>query len=322
MKYGKRAFDKDNDCKPAHSSLTGVLRRYWSPNIARYITTVIEKCNVSNHVGQLPPQLREFVEPTEIPKATQQFCAALDNFVNKKYTYICEACYKNKIYPMPEIEQIFGTKCVIEVNGEPVGKGLRPYEGSLGFVCKVVFPDVELEYALKLFYKKSWAPEYGPLHGALAEIAAAFGANQAEPRDNNPIYLARLTGNKKYMLSQWVYEAIDLPMMRKNVNQIFETSLQEQGARNWHAGRRIDYGGTYKTKYGMAPYPVRKLYRKMVNAANKNDNAAMQRLREDAVGYIAKQQFNAAIKCVCDMARPYYNCDLYNFVSSYRIRQK
>jgi len=322
MKYGKCFSDKDNNCKPTHSSLTGVLRKFWSPNMARYITTALEKCNVSNHVGQLPPQLREFVEPTEIPKATQQFCAALDNFVNKKYTYICEACYKNKVYPMPEIEQIFGTKCVIEVNGEPGAKGLRPYEGSLGFVCKVVFPDVELEYALKLFYKKSWAPEYGPLHGALAEIAAAFAANRAEPRDNNPIYLARLTSNKKYMLSQWVYEAIDCPLQRFNQFEVFRASLLEVDARNWHAGRRIDYGGTYISSYGALSYPVRKLYRKIVNAAEKEDFVAMQKLKDSATGYIAKQQLNQAIQCVYYASWVDCRPDLYHFISDFKRKQK
>ena len=322
MKYGKRVFDKDNDRKPAHSSLTGVLRRYWSPNIARYITTVSEKCNVSNHVGQLPPQLREFVEPTEIPRATQQFCAALDNFVNKKYTYICEECYKNKIYPMPEIEQIFGTKCVIEVNGEPGGEWLRPYEGSLGFVCKVVFPDVELEYALKLFYKKSWAPEYGPLHSALAEIAAAFGANQAEPRDNNPVYMARLTGNKKYMLSQWLDAAPECPLQRFNQFEIFQTGILEVAPQNWHAGRRIDYGGTQLTQYGALPYPVRKLYRKIVNVAEKEDVDAMQKIIDCATGYIEKRQLNQALECVCDMSWGNHRPDLYYFALDFKRRQK
>ena len=314
-------FDEKTNQGPKHRALTGFLRTYWSPNIARYITTVIEKCNVSNHVGQLPPQLREFVEPTEIPKAMQQFCAALDNFVNKKYTYICEGCYKNKIYPMPEIEQIFGTKCVIEVNGEPVGKGLRPYEGSLGFVCKVVFPDVELEYALKLFYKKSWAPEYGPLHDALAEIASAFAANQVEPRDNNPIYLARLTG-KRYMLSQWLYETIDSPLQRFNQFEIFRTNILEINAWNWHAGRRIDYGGTKLTLYGALPYPVRKLYRKIVNAAEKEDFITMQKLKDSATGYIAKQQLNQAMKCVCDMSWADCRPDLYYFISDFKRKNK
>ncbi len=322
MSFLNKFFDNAHVDRPKHRSLTGFLRRYWSHGMHYELEYILNNCDVSGHVGELPPQLREFVEPEQIAAVRQKFCAALDNFVNKKYTYICTECYKNRVYPMPEIEKIFGTKCIMEVNGEPVTKGGRPHEGGLGVVCKLVFPDVDLEYALKLFYKKSWAREYGPLHGAYAEVAAAFSANQAEPRDNNPVYLARLTGKKKYMLSQWAYEAIDLPIMRKNQNVMFQTYHVEVAARNWRSGRRIDYGATYKTAYGMASYPVRKLYRKMVNAANKNDNVAMQKLKDDTKGYIAKQQFNAAIKCVCDMASSRYDCDLYNFVSPYRIRQK
>ncbi len=318
MKYSTSFLTKDRDCKPAHRPLAGFLRKHWSPNIGRVVQRIIENCDVSSTIGELPPQLREFVEPDQIRTSREKFCAALGNFVNKKYKYICEECYKDKIYPMPEIEQIFGTKCVIEVNGKPGPKGLRPYEGSLGFVCKLVFPDVELEYALKLFYKKSWAPEYGPYHGSFAEVAAAFAANRAEPRDNNPIYLARLTGKKDYMLSQWQYEAKDLPLQRFNQFEIFRTGLLEVEPRNWHAGRRIDFGGTYETAYGMAKYPVRKLYRKMLAAAERNDTDAMQKMKDNVKNYIEKQNFNRAIECVCVMA--HYNCDLYNFVTPYRIR--
>lgn len=326
MKCSDSVFTNNQNGRPSHRGLTGFLRKNWSPNVGRVLKRVIENCHVPLTFGQLPPQLRERIHVDDIPKITQQFSAELDRFLAKKYKIFANKA-QDQVYSMPAIGQLFNTECVVEVKGynDKDGNphwGGRPWSGTFATVCKLSFPELGAAYALKLYNKSVIYRElYGSWHTAYHEIAAAFGACRAEPRDNNPVYMA-CVGKNKYMMSQWLEDVPESPLQRPNRFEIFRTNILEISPRNWRAGRRMDYGATYLTPYGMLSYPVRKLYRQMINAAEKNDVDAMQKIKDESTRYIAKQQFNQAIDCICDMSWGDHRPDLYDFVSPYKMRQK
>lgn len=326
MKHSDSFVADNHNGRPSHRALTGFLRKNWSPNVGRVLKRIVENCDVPSTFGQLPPHLRKQIVADDVPTVMRQFSVELDKFLAKKYKIFANKV-QDQVYSLPAIGQLFNTECMVEVKGHNDKHGNphwggRPWSGTFSTVCKLSFPELGVAYALKLYNKSVISRElYGSLHTAYHEIAAAFGACRAEPRDNNPVYMACVSGNK-YMMSQWLDKSPDAPLQRPNRFEIFRTSILEVSPRNWQAGRRMDYGATYLTPYGMLSYPVRKLYRKIVNAAEKNDVVAMQKIKDESTGYIAKQQFNQAIDCICDMSWGNRRSDLYDFVVSYKIHQK
>jgi hypothetical protein len=169
------------------------------------------------------------------------------------------------------------------------------------------------DYALKLFYKNrpKWI-EYD--HGVCFEVATAFAANKAEPKDNNPIYMASLI-SEKYMLSAWAGEE-DGIKERENKNTIFITSPHETSPRNLRAGRRIDWGETYLTDYGAMSYRARKIFRQIMAC----DGVALRKSCDIACDGIAKKELERALR-VADLTAYFeHNIAVQNFLSDFLQR--
>ena len=241
-------------CK--HSALTGFARKS-RPVDQWEVEQVVSKCDVSPYVGALPPELRAQIPANMVADVTRKFRDKLEDFLVANFFDI-EAQEKDKIYNLPEIGKLFGCRCVLETRGV-TAYGISPWEGAFGVVCKMSFPEIGAAYALKVY--KSFGSENHVWHGPWFEVVTAFAANKAEPKYNNPVYMASLIYNK-YMLSKWAGDQDDVAV-RKNTNEIFCTDDVEQDPRNMRLGRRIDWGDTHLTEYGKLSYAGRKLYRQI-----------------------------------------------------------
>lgn len=269
-------------CNEGHRALTGFLRKNWVRN-PRHVRTIVQNCDVSPYVGALPPQLRARVAPGDIEPVTAKFRDVLEDFLIANAFEIREM-KADKIYEIPEITNLLGTKCQLETKGATY-IGLSPWEGGVGFVSKLSFPEINAHYALKLF--KPFADDEME-HGPWFEVATALAANRAEPKFNSPMYMAALK-YEKYMLSQWQDDAVRVPRNKKY--KIFQTSTDENGIRNWIGGRRIDFGETYKTEYGKLSYRGRKIYRTVMYG----DDAQVEKIRKNARGTFDKRDLNQAL---------------------------
>ncbi len=257
-----------------HVALTKFLKRNWerNPNVLKRI---LYNCDVSEYIGALPPQLRARVPREQIATVTAQFRENLENWLIRNSLDL-RAMEADRVYELPEIGNLFNTKCTLLSRGINV-YGVNPWSGLLGFVCKMSFPEIDAHYALKLYYDNlSIMVSYS--HGPWFEVGTALAANKAEPRDNVPMYMASLK-YEKYMLSQWAGDRDDGIDARENKNTIFVSRSDEDEARNRRKGRRIDWGETYLTNYGSLSYPARKLYRQIMNLDTGAVKKALAKVR-------------------------------------------
>jgi len=250
---------------------------------------------VSPFVGELPPELRERVPARLIARRTAQFHDALVAFVVEKYQKISISCRDHRV-PFPAATKLFGTRCVVEYDGLVFSNGRfrGKWRGMAGIVCRISFPKIGAAYALKIFRT---LPDSEYKHSLLWDIPTAFNANHAEPRNNSRVYMAALVG-RGYMLSKWV----DCPPVqngrkfcRHNENKIFYTVADEYHFNNYLNGLRIDYGKTYQTAYGALSYPLRKLYRKIKNAAMRGAVDEINEMIDSAKGD-ARRDMNRVMK--------------------------
>lgn len=261
--------------RPKHSALTHLLRRNWwrTPKLWQQI---LSKCVVAPYLGALPPELRACVPKEQLSNITYRFRMILEDFlIDKVHEMRSET--DGVYYEMPNIGALFGTKCWLEC-GAINYAGYRIWSGGFGMVCKMSFPELHACYALKIFDTR--VVNDGGAHGAYYEIPTAFAAAHAEPRNNARVYMASLI-YEPYMLSRWEGDVSD-NMIRHNENEIFMTTIQEMLPRNYRRGRLIDFGDTHRTAYGAAGYPVRKMYRKIMNALRSNDAGNLRQMAQDA----------------------------------------
>lgn len=293
-----------------HVALTGYLSRKWR-RCHNFLCSIVLKCDVAPYLGALPPELRKRVGQKNLSEVTLAFRNVLKDFLIQN---ACEiySMDKDRVYKIPEIACLFRTSCELEAKGKNA-YGYNPWSGISGFVVKLSFPEINAHYALKLFYKNrpKWI-EYD--HGVWFEVATAFAANKAEPKDNNPIYMASLI-SEKYMLSAWAGEE-DGIKERENKNTIFITSPHETCPRNLRAGRRIDWGETYLTDYGAMSYRARKIFRQIMAC----DGVALRKSCDIACDGIAKKELERALR-VADLTAYFeHNIAVQNFLSDFLQR--
>lgn len=253
-----------------HSALTKFIKRKWASK-ATSLQSILSECQVSKCLGSLPKELRENLPAdTDITQATIKFHTMLVTFIR----YYGKAILDGKLdgyYVFYETIDMYGSECVFE-SKKRNERGFSQWQGSIGVVVKVSLPQINVSYALKIFF--DWANIFAG-HGPWNEIATAFAANKAESRNNCPVYMASL-GNVKYMLSQWGGDFCGSVAVKQNKYKIFETEETERRLSNYRKGRLIDWGGTRPTDYGLEKYPVRKIYRTMLYAAEHGDENLMR----------------------------------------------
>lgn len=249
--------------KIKHSSLTKYFRKHGTEV---NVSDIIGACDIDSHIGELPPELLKLVDKQDRSKKTQEFFKALDRLVKAKRKTLSKR--KHLAYKLSEVSKIFDSYCILRTsehieNKMWGGKSSKIWCGSFGDVYKICFLEIGAEYALKIYkprtrrVRKEWN-----WHGAEFEIPTAFCANKSEPRENNPVYMAKLNGCE-YLLSKWQNKE-DKTISRYE-NRIFRTSDSERSTRreNFINGVRIDYGETYRLDYGYLSYNGRKWYRKI-----------------------------------------------------------
>lgn len=256
--------------KIKHSSVIKMMRRKFSPNM---VMNIITRFDMSPRVGCLPPQLVPLVPRENRANVTNAFGQCLEQFLLDNKQKIINLT-TDTTFDVPDISALFNTQCVIHARGFNV-YGVSPWAGCYGIVCKVSFPTIKAEYALKFFVIKDRD------NNPLLEISAAFGANHAEPRHNCPIYMASLNSGNEFMLSQWAGDVAD-GKIRENKYEIYYTNEDEMKRRNLRNGRRIDYGETLQTDYGRASFRVRKMFRKVMHAANMGYDAEIEYMYQTA----------------------------------------
>lgn len=275
-----------------HSSLTHFIRRNGNH---RMVAQILARCDVTPRVGCLPPELVPLVRPENRAYVADEFGKCLEQFWARNKDNI-SMLHSDTIFDASDISALFNTECHITARGVGVC-GVGAWSGGFGVVCKVSFPKINAEYALKYFL----APKYTYGHGAAFEIPAAFAANHAEPRDNCPVYMASFKAKHEFMLSKWAGDKVD-EFVRQNKYAIYLTSDEESWGRNWRGGRRIDYGETFRTDYGAASYPVRKMFRKIVRAAERGYDCEIEYMYHMARNNQDKNNFKQAISMAQVMA--------------------
>ena len=256
---------------PKHAGLVKYFKRNWTPE-TYLIQDIVYQCNVSGRVGELPPQLRARVPREQIAQVTAKFHDCVAKFIADYYNNFMQVkCHidwdmergkRVSAYKLSDISELFGTDCILNGRSISAVGHLRPWRGAIGFVYKLSFPEINADYALKIFNRCT--DDLGLLgHGPWFEIPTAFAANHAEPNRNVPIYLASLR-DEYYMLSKWAGDKSDSVQQKDKPYVIFNTSLSENKARNYRNGRRIDFGRTKLTFYGKCSYKERKLARQMI----------------------------------------------------------
>lgn len=283
-----------------HSGLTGWFRHklggfefLWAGSLM----DILYRCDVSDTVGALPPELCSIVNKSERGKATKKFSEILSAFIRKNIIEIRNSS-ESKRYDLAEISNLFGTDCYVQTAGVDV-MGYSKWEGGYAIVAKLVFPKLNAEYALKMFFEQDEIPY--DLHGKHYEIPVALACHRAEPKQNNICYLASFA-DSGFMLSKWMGEK-DYVSPKKNKNPIFITSMDEAEARNFRSGKRIDFGETYKTPYGRADYDVRKIYRKITNGPKETWQNAVYELIKEEKNYVQRQKIKEAVRVVNEMQK-------------------
>ena len=250
---------KPNKPHPKHAGLTKYFKHNWTPE-TYLVQDIVYGCNVSGKLGALPPELRVRVPQDQIAQVTAQFHKCLEQFIADYYDNFCQI--KSSAFEMSDMASLFGTKCILIGCNITADGIVTPWRGANGFVYKLSFPEINADYALKIFSRD--ADNYGLLgHGPWFEIPTAFAANHAEQNHNIPIYLASLR-DEYYMLSKWAGDKSDSVQQKDKPYVIFHTSLSENKDRNYRNGRRIDFGSTKLTFYGKCSYKERKLARQMI----------------------------------------------------------
>ena len=296
-----------NASRVRHVGLTGYLKRNWRRN-PNELKRIVYNCDVSPYLGQMPPELRAIAPGGDIPGVTVQLREIIEDFVIKNI-YELRELDRDKIYQMNQIEKLFGTKCILTARGVNV-YGVNPWSGLCGFVCKMSFPEINAHYALKLYYDNIYVrADYA--HGPWFEAATALAANQAEPKDNVPMYMASLK-YEPYMLSKWAGDKDDGVSQRKNQYTIFVARDAEDESRNRRGGRRIDWGETSRTSYGTLSYPARKLVRQIMNM----DKFAVQKSLEQAKNSLAQKEMQAAIKYAKQVAWAHLDGKVVYFINN------
>lgn len=255
-----------------HVPLTGWLRHKYL-RTPRMLREIIEKCDVDPCIGALPPQLLARLNPADITLVTMRFREALQDFLVDNGRAL-RTENKNRVFDLPEVGAMFGSGCQIYYRGTMGPDGDTAWRGAFGIVCKLSFPDIRCDYALKFYYSDN-VSGYGR-HGPWYEIPTAFAACNAEPHHNNPVYMASLFHNM-YMLSAWGGDDND-GWMRRNRYELFYTRPREVSERNYRNGCRIDWGDTSPTAYAAISYRGRKLYRKIDNAWRRGGLDALKQI--------------------------------------------
>ena len=266
---------KPNKPHPKHAGLTKYFKHNWTPETYQ-VQDIVYGCNVSGKVGELPPQLRARVPREQIAQVTEKFHKCLakfiadyyDNFMQVKCQIDWDMESNSKplkrvsAYKLSDISELFGTDCILNGRSISAVGHLRPWRGAIGFVYKLSFPEINADYALKIFSRDM--DDFGLFrHGPWFEIPTAFAANHAEPNRNVPIYLASLR-DEYYMLSKWAGDKSDSVQQKDKPYVIFHTSVCDNRSSNYRKGRRIDFGSTKLTFYGKCSYKERKLARQMI----------------------------------------------------------
>lgn len=267
--------------KLKYTSLTHLLRHDTWLTLPR-LKYILENFDVSPDLGGLPPELCGRIAPQDRADVTAAFHLNIAEFISQNRLKLMS--FKTVFcIPWNGLAALFGTPCVVECRNRAPDSDSEPWRGAIATVCRVTFPEIGASYALKVFRGDNYSSAHGPWY----EIPAAFGANSAEQKDNNPVYMASL-GAVKYMLSAWGGEEKEVGnTIRENKYEIFTTMEPEMHGGNWRGGRRIDYGRTHRTLYGAASYKARKLYRQLENVAD--NPACVAALIENA-----PTQFNEA----------------------------
>lgn len=134
-----------------HSSLTHFMRRNCDPAM---VIRILVRCDVSPRVGCLPPQLVPLVRPENRAYVTDEFGKCLERFfINNKQNFVNPD--SDVTFAAPDISALFNTECVIHARGVNIC-GLSPWSGGFGIVCKLSFPQIHADYALKI----SWHPVF------------------------------------------------------------------------------------------------------------------------------------------------------------------
>lgn len=207
-----------------HVALTGYLKRNWRRN-PNELKRIVYNCDVSPYLGQLPPELRNIVPKNKIAQVTAEFRESLENFLINNIVEL-RSMDADCTYQMPELGVLFGTKCELFARGINV-YGVNPWSGLLGFVCKLSFPEINAHYALKVYYDNMHV-RAGYSHGPWFEAATALAANNAESKDNVPMYMASLRYEpylfqngraiKKMVLPSAKIKMLYLPRVLKKMN--------------------------------------------------------------------------------------------------------
>lgn len=268
------------------NSLTNFIRRNFDQE---KVADILQNYDVSPRVGGLPPQLVPIVARENRASATAQFWKCLEQFVvaNKEKIINLD---KDTTFSAPQVSALFGTKCVIHARGVNA-YGFCPWAGSYAVVCKVSFPEIRADYALKFFANSD------KFNNPLREILTAFAANHAEPRNNCPVYLASLNSGYEFMLSQWGGDAPD-GKRRENKYEIFYTDEEEMNKCNLRGGRRIDFGETVQTDYGRASFQMRKMFRKIMRAAELGYYAELEYMYHTERNARRRQDLDKAMELV------------------------
>ena len=233
---------------------------------------------------------------------TDVFRVALQRFLTYSKSEI-RAAKSGQKFQIPGMERYFG-KCELEIE----------YYSTTEYytLCKLSFPEHNLCYSLKLFNVP--VPEYNQgIRGKFDEIANAFAASYAEPKDNSAVYMASLAGGASYLLTEYMDEKSISSIRWINRYKIFAT---HRFLGSFCGGRRIGYLGAHRTQYGNLSYPERKMYRKIMNAFQADDSNAMQDMRDKSKNMIYQRQLDKAITCVKNTANSSYNKRLREFVSA------
>ena len=260
-----------NKPHPKHAGLVKYFKRNWTPE-TYLIQDIVYQCNVSGRVGELPPQLRARVPREQIAQVTAKFHDCVAKFIADYYNNFMQVkCHidwdmergkRVSAYKLSDISELFGTDCILNGRSISAVGHLRPWRGAIGFVYKLSFPEINADYALKIFSRDM--DDFGLFcHGPWFEIPTAFAANRAEPNRNVPIYLASLR-DEYYMLSKWAGDAPDNVKQTDKNYVIFHTSVCDNRSSNYRKGRRIDFGNTKLTFYGKCSYKERKLARQII----------------------------------------------------------
>lgn len=272
--------------KTRHVSLTHWLRHHYL-RTPMELRNILATCDVDPRIGALPPELVARLKPADVAVVTTWFRNALEEFLVDN-GYALRTAQKDGEYDLPAIGAMFGTSCRISYRGAPGRSGSDVWRGAFGYVCKMSFPEIKCDYALKVYFSNG-ASAYGR-HGPLYEIPTAFAAYAAEPRHNNPVYMASLF-HDPYILSAWGGDDND-GWIRRNRYEIFTTRLSEVCERNYRCGRRIDFGDTFPTAYAGISYRARKIYRCIDRAWRRGGFDAVRLVVEQPHPYA--QQYDVA----------------------------